>query len=94
MKSRNYYLNLEYGIATRSLSTEEGGGILAYYVDLPFIAGDGESMEEAINDAKSAFGCYLEVALEKGEIVKEPSHSYENKENKHNSTPLCLGANR
>ncbi len=74
MKSRNYYLNLEYGIATRKLSTEEGGGTLAYYVDLPFIAGDGESMEEAINDAKSAFGCYLDVALEKGEIVKEPSH--------------------
>ncbi len=31
-------------------------------------------MEEAINDAKSAFGCYLDVALEKGEIIKESSH--------------------
>jgi predicted RNase H-like HicB family nuclease len=74
MKSRDYYLNLAYGIATRSLSTEEGGGILAYYIDLPFIAGDGESMEEAILDAKLAFGCYVDVALEKGNIVKEPSH--------------------
>jgi len=74
MKNKAYYLNLEYGIATRNLSEEEGGGILAYYTDLPFIAGDGESMEEAINDAKSAFGCYLDVALEKGDIVKEPSH--------------------
>jgi len=27
-----------------------------------------------INDAKSAFGCYLDVALEKGDIIKEPSH--------------------
>ena len=74
MKYRAYYMNLEYGIATRKLSTEEGGGILAYSVDLPFIAGNGESMEEAINDAKSAFGCCLDVPLEKGEIVKEPSH--------------------
>ena len=67
-------MNLEYGIASRKLSTEEGGGILAYYTDMPFIAGDGESIEEAINDVKSAFGCYLDVALEKGDIVKEPSH--------------------
>ena len=74
MKNKAYYLNLEYGIATRKLSDEEGGGILAYYTDLPFIAGDGESMEEAINDAKSAFSCYLDVALEKGDIIKEPSH--------------------
>ena len=74
MKTKEYYLNLEYGIATRKLTTEEGGGILAYYTDLPHIAGDGESIEEAIADAKSAFACYLEVALEKGDIVKEPSH--------------------
>ena len=74
MKNKAYYLNLEYGIATRKLSEKEGGGILAYYTDLPFIAGDGESIEEAINDAKSAFGCYIDVALEKGDVVKEPSH--------------------
>ena len=74
MKNKAYYLNLEYGIATRNLSEEEGAGILAYYTDLPFIAGDGENMVEAINDAKSAFGSYLDVALEKGDVIKEPSH--------------------
>ena len=74
MKNKEYYLDLEYGIATRKLSLEEGGGILAYYTDLPFIAGDGESIEEAINDVKSAFSSYLEVALKKGDVVKEPSH--------------------
>jgi len=79
MKNRDYYLNLEYGIATRNLSEKEGGGILAYYIDLPFIAGDGESIEEAISDAKSAFGCYLDVALEKGELIKEPSHLLKSK---------------
>lgn len=74
MKNKAYYLNLEYGIATRKLSTEEGGGILAYYTDLSFIAGDGETIEEAIHDAKSAFASYLDVALEKGDTIKEPSH--------------------
>ena len=74
MKNKNYYLNLEYGIATRKLSEDEGGGILAYYTDLPFIAGDGNNIEEAINDAKSAFGCYLDVALKEKDTIKEPSH--------------------
>jgi hypothetical protein len=36
--------------------------------------GDGETMEESLSDVKSAFGCYLEVALEKAEEIKEPSH--------------------
>jgi len=79
MKNRDYYLNLEYGIATRPLSEEEGGGILAYYTDLPFIAGDGESIEEAIADVKLAFGSYLDVALEKGDVIKEPSHLMKSK---------------
>jgi len=74
MKNKKYYLNLEYGIATRKLSLEEGEGILAYYTDFPFIAGDGESIEEAISDVKSAFSSYLDVALEKGDVIKEPSH--------------------
>ena len=73
-KTKNYYLGLEYGIATRPLSDEEGGGILAYYTDMPFIAGDGETIEEAIADARSAFESYLDVVLPKGETVKEPSH--------------------
>ena len=73
-KNKQYYLNLEYGIATRELTTSEGGGILAYYTDLPHIAGDGESIEEAIADVKNAFAAYVEVALEKGDEIKEPSH--------------------
>ena len=74
MKNKEYYLGLEYGIAARELSEEEGGGIFAYYIDMPGIAGDGESIQEAIEDVKSAFGCYVEVALENNEEIKEPSH--------------------
>lgn len=73
-KNKKYYLSLEYGIATRTLSDEEGGGVLAYFTDLPFVAGDGTDISEAIADAKDAFASYLEVALEKGDVIKEPSH--------------------
>jgi len=74
MKTKNDYLDLEYGIATRKLTEEEGGGVLAYYVDLPFVAGDGETIEEAIEDARSAFASYLDVAIAKGDTIPEPSH--------------------
>lgn len=74
MKNKQYYLNLEYGIATKVLTEEEGGGMLAYYIDFPHIAGDGARIEEAIADAKEAFACYVEVALEHGEKIAEPSH--------------------
>jgi 3-oxoacyl-(acyl-carrier-protein) synthase len=30
--------------------------------------------QEAMEDVKSAFGCYVEVALENNEEIKEPSH--------------------
>ena len=73
-KNKKYYLSLEYGIATRTLTKEEGGGVLAYFTDLPFIAGDGEDIAEAIADAKLAFASYLDVSLEKGDVIKEPSH--------------------
>ena len=67
-------MGLEYGIATRELSKEEGSGIVAYFTDLPFVAGDGEDIAEAIEDARSAFASYLDVALEQGDVIKEPSH--------------------
>jgi predicted RNase H-like HicB family nuclease len=73
-KNKNYYLSLEYGIATRTLAEEEGAGVLAYFTDLPFVAGDGVDIAEAITDAKSAFASYLDVALEQGDVIKEPSH--------------------
>ncbi|CAA6804531.1 MAG: Unknown protein [uncultured Campylobacterales bacterium] len=73
-KNKQYYLSLDYPIVTRKLSTKEGGGILAYYVDMPNIAVDGKDYDEAIKDLKSAFGCYLDVALTLKEDIKEPSH--------------------
>ncbi len=74
MKTINYYLNLDYEIIIRKITSQDGGGYFAYYKDFKGVMGDGETIEEAINDVKSAFSCYLEVALENGEEIKEPSH--------------------
>ena len=41
---------------------------------MPNIAGDGKDHNEAIKDLKSAFGCYLDIALTLKEDIKEPSH--------------------
>ncbi len=74
MRDRDYYLNLDYEIVVRNLSKDEGGGYFAYYKDFKGIMGDGETIEEAIKDVKSAFISYLDFALKNGEEIKEPSH--------------------
>jgi len=74
MKTINDYINLDYEIIIRKVSPEDGGGYFAYYKDFKGVMGDGESADEALEDVKSAFVCYLEVALENNETIKEPSH--------------------
>ena len=74
MKSIDYYLNLDYEIIIRKISEEDGGGYFAYYKDFKGVMGDGETADEAIEDVKSAFKSYLEVALENKEKINEPSH--------------------
>ena len=54
------------------LSSEDGGGFFAYYQDNKGIMGDGSTKEEAIADVKSAFECYVEVALENKDTIPEP----------------------
>ena len=74
MKTLNYYLNLDYEIIIREVSAQDGGGYFAYYKDFKGVMGDGETADEAMKDVKSAFACYLEVALQSNEAIKEPSH--------------------
>jgi predicted RNase H-like HicB family nuclease len=44
------------------------GGYFANYRELINVMGDGESVDDAIADVKSAFNLYIEVATEKGSI--------------------------
>lgn len=74
MKTIKDYLNLDYEIIIREVSEQDGGGYFAYYKDFKGVMGDGETADEAMKDVKEAFSCYLEVALQNKEEIKEPSH--------------------
>ena len=74
MKTIAYYLKLDYEITIREITIEDGGGYFAYYKDFKGVMGDGETADEAITDVKSAFACYLDVAIKNEEEIKEPSH--------------------
>ncbi len=71
---KEYYLGLDYEIIVRKLSLEDGGGYFAYYKDFKGVMSDGKSIEDAMEDVKSAFSSYLEVALEQNKEIKEPSY--------------------
>ncbi|WP_086229322.1 type II toxin-antitoxin system HicB family antitoxin [Campylobacter devanensis] len=77
MKDLKYYLSLPYEIIVLPISQDEGGGYLARYKDFPYIMGDGESEQEAINDAKKAFSFVIETDLKEGKFIKEPSNENE-----------------
>ena len=74
MKSKDYYLGLDYEIVVRKLSHQDGGGFFAYYKDFKGVMGDGEVEIEAIKDAKEAFSIFLDTALKDTLVIKEPSH--------------------
>ena len=76
MKNLAYYMNLDYEIVIKKVSTEDGDGWFAYYKDFKGIMGDGESATEAIESAQSAFAAFIEISLAHGDIISEP-HSTE-----------------
>ena len=71
MKNEKHYLDFDYSINTKELKVHQGGGILAYYTDFPYILGEGDTREEAIQDAQDTFKCYIEVSLETGNSIEE-----------------------
>jgi len=79
MKTINDYLKLDYEIVIREIMEADGGGYFAYYKDFKGVMGDGKNANEAMQDVKSAFKCYLEVALTNGEKINEPSYLMKSK---------------
>ncbi len=71
---KTYYLSQNYEIVLKKNSQEEGGGYFAYYKDFKGVMGDGEDMQEAMDDVQSAFASYLDVALANDQEIKAPSH--------------------
>ncbi len=61
-----------YPIEIRPLATDEGGGWLASFPDLPGCMGDGATPEAAIADGYAAAKAWLAVAKEFGDAIPRP----------------------
>ncbi|MGJ3495607.1 hypothetical protein PsalN5692_03963 (plasmid) [Piscirickettsia salmonis] len=65
-------INLDYPFNVHRLKEEDGGGYLVEFPDLPGCTADGETIEEAIADAKEACAAWIEAAREFGREVPQP----------------------
>ncbi|MGD9826817.1 type II toxin-antitoxin system HicB family antitoxin [Desulfobacter sp.] len=63
----------DYTIEITPLTKEDGGGFLVTFPDLYGCMADGETMEEAIREAKDAFNCWVEACLQWGKDIPAPS---------------------
>lgn len=61
-----------YPVEIRPLATNEGGGWLASFPDLPGCMGDGETPQAAIADGYSAAQAWLTVAQACGDPIPKP----------------------
>jgi antitoxin HicB len=66
---------LKYPVTIRPLTKEEGGGYLVEFPDLPGCMADGETVEEALNEAESAMKSWIETAKNFGDDIPEPGIS-------------------
>lgn len=69
---KNARHKIEYPFEVRPLSDEEGGGWLASFPDLPGCMADGETPEEAIEEAQDALESYLRTLEKHGDPIPEP----------------------
>jgi len=66
---------LKYPVTIRPLTKEEGGGYLVEFPDLPGCMADGETVEEALNEAESAMKSWIGTAKSFGDSIPEPGIS-------------------
>ncbi len=62
----------DYKIEITPLTQEDGGGFLVTFPDLPGCMADGETMEEAILEAKGALDCWMKACFEWGKDIPAP----------------------
>ena len=80
-KDLQYYLALPYKV---TLTPAEEGGYVVSVPDLPGCISQGETSEEAIKMIGDAKICWLEVALEEGIAIPEPTRTDEDYSGKFN----------
>ena len=62
-----------YRVYVEPLAADLGGGYVSYAPDLKGCASDGGTPEEAFRNIYDAIGCWIAVALERGETVPQAS---------------------
>lgn len=65
----------DYEVRIRPLSEEDGGGFFAEVPELPGCMSDGETPQEALENAYDAILCWMEAAREMGRQVPEPKRA-------------------
>lgn len=63
----------EYEVSIGPLARSDGGGFLARVPALPGCIADGETPEDALENAYDAIDCWIEAAVELGREVPPPS---------------------
>lgn len=65
--------NLQYPFTISILSTEEGGGYLIEFPDLPGCISDGDTIDEAISNGRDALFCWIQTARKYGDDIPKCS---------------------
>lgn len=62
----------QYEVDILPLAAEQGGGFVAVVPELPGCKSDGETPQEALDNAYDAIACWIEAAEEMGRPVPQP----------------------
>ena len=62
----------DYEVDIMPLSEADGGGFAAVAPELPGCRSDGETPQEALENAYDAIACWIEAAQEMGRPVPQP----------------------
>lgn len=65
----------DYEVRIRPLSEADGGGFMAEMPELPGCMSDGETPQEALENAYDAIVCWMEAAREMGRSVPDPKRA-------------------
>lgn len=65
-------MKTNYPFNIRQLSSEEGGGYLIEFPDLPGCMSDGETIDEAIANGQEAIAAWIEAAKEMDKPIPKP----------------------
>jgi len=62
----------DYEVRIRPLSEQDGGGFFAEIPELPGCMSDGETPQQALENAYDAIICWMEAAREMGRQIPPP----------------------